>query len=123
MAHSSIVLILVISFIYKTLAQPSLASPALAPYQSPPSPVLQSPILAPTAAPVRKVPSIITILQRPGYFTALIRLLKTTGMGDQIDSQIKHSNGLTFFAPTDTAFSKLKAGLLNSFSNEQQVQL
>lgn len=45
-------------------------------------------------------------------------------MGNQINSQISNSNSeLTFFAPTDNAFSSLKTGTLNSLSDQQKVML
>ena len=45
-------------------------------------------------------------------------------MADQINTQLNNSNqGLTVFAPTDNAFSTLKAGTLNSLTDQQKVQL
>jgi hypothetical protein len=42
----------------------------------------------------------------------------------QIQSQLNNSfNGLTVFAPTDSAFQALKAGTLNSLSPQDQVNL
>ncbi|XP_057953709.1 fasciclin-like arabinogalactan protein 12 [Malania oleifera] len=80
---------------------------------------------SPAAAPVPPGPTNITkILEKAGQFTVLIRLLRSTQMEDQINTQINNSNqGLTLLAPTDAAFSGLKAGTLNSISDEQKVQL
>lgn len=45
-------------------------------------------------------------------------------MEDQINTQLNNSNqGLTIFAPPDNAFSSLKAGTLNSLTDQQKVQL
>lgn len=81
----------------------------------------QAPALSPgPAAP----PDIYKILTKAGQFTVLIRLLRSTQVGNQINSQISNSNSeLTFFAPTDNAFSSLKTGTLNSLSDQQKVML
>ncbi|KAM3399082.1 fasciclin-like arabinogalactan protein 12 [Capsicum galapagoense] len=64
------------------------------------------------------------ILEKAGQFTTLIRLMKVTQVGDQINTQLNNSNqGMTVFAPTDNAFSGLKSGTINSLSAQQQVQL
>lgn len=82
----------------------------------------QSPAAQPPAPPG---PTNITkILEKAGQFTVLIRLIKTTQVADQINTQLNNSNqGLTVFAPTDNAFSGLKAGTLNSLTDEQKVEL
>ncbi|PKI51983.1 fasciclin-like arabinogalactan protein 12 [Punica granatum] len=122
-SFSCLAALLLISFAEPLSAQ-SVSAPAQAPYQSPPMPPVQSPPLSPAAAPApSSALTINSILQKYGYFTALLRLLKITGMDNQINSQIKHGSGLTFFAPTDNAFSKLKSGTLNSFNDQQQVEL
>ncbi|KAI4368783.1 hypothetical protein MLD38_017298 [Melastoma candidum] len=79
----------------------------------------------PAAAPAPAGPDNITkILEKAGQFNVLIKLLKTTSVGNQINSQLNDSNnGLTLFAPTDNAFGSLKAGTLNSLSQEQQDEL
>jgi len=67
---------------------------------------------------------IIRILKKAGGFTTLIRLLQTTQVSTQINSQLLNSNGgLTLFAPNDNAFSSLKPGFLNSLSDEQKNKL
>ncbi|XP_059300457.1 fasciclin-like arabinogalactan protein 11 [Lycium ferocissimum] len=77
------------------------------------------------SAPAPSGPTNITkILEKAGQFTTFIRLLRTTQAGDQINTQLNNSNqGMTVFAPTDNAFTTLKAGTLNSLSSQQQVQL
>ncbi|KAK4765745.1 hypothetical protein SAY86_026835 [Trapa natans] len=85
-----------------------------------------SPALAqPAAAPAPSGPDNITkILEKAGQYTVLLKLMKSTAVGDQINTQLNNSNnGLTVFAPTDNAFSGLQPGTLNSLSNEQQVEL
>ncbi|KAL5581230.1 hypothetical protein UlMin_013672 [Ulmus minor] len=80
---------------------------------------------SPAAAPAAPAPlDVYKILTKASQFTVLIRLLKSTKVGDQINSQISNSNSeLTFFAPTDSAFSSLKTGTLNQLSDQQKVQL
>ncbi|CAL5351112.1 unnamed protein product [Camellia sinensis] len=114
---------------------PATQSPAQPPQvpvtQSPPPalapqvPLVQSPPaqLAPGPAPPGP-PNITAILEKAGHFSTYIRLLKAT----QIDSQIykllnDSSQSLTVFAPSDNAFGNLTTGTLNSFSDEQKVQL
>ncbi|KAL2485704.1 Fasciclin-like arabinogalactan protein 11 [Abeliophyllum distichum] len=89
--------------------------------------LLSTKILAQTPAqpPAPPGPTNFTkILEKAGQFTTLIRLMKITQVGDQINTQLNNSNqGLTVFAPTDTAFSNLKTGTLNSLSDQQKVAL
>ena len=76
-------------------------------------------------APAPSGPTNITqILEKAGQYTILMRMMKSTQVADQINTQLNNSNqGLTVFAPTDNAFSSLKAGTLNSLTDEQKVQL
>lgn len=84
----------------------------------------QSPAAAPAPAPSSPPTDIIRILKKAGGFTTLIRLLKTTQVASQINSQLLNSNGgLTFFAPTDNAFASLKSGFLNSLNDQQKNEL
>ncbi|KAG1346795.1 Fasciclin-like arabinogalactan protein 6 [Cocos nucifera] len=74
----------------------------------------------PTAAPL----NLTAVLEKGGQYSTLIRLLRTTQVEQQINSQLNNSyNGLTVFAPTDNAFNSLKAGTLNSLSQQEQVAL
>ncbi|KAF2614670.1 hypothetical protein F2Q70_00007760 [Brassica cretica] len=79
----------------------------------------------PAAAPAPPGPTNVTkILEKAGQFTVFIRLLKSTGVANQLYGQLNNSdNGITIFAPSDSSFSSLKAGTLNSLSDEQQVEL
>ncbi|KAE8038873.1 hypothetical protein FH972_011342 [Carpinus fangiana] len=96
----------------KTLGQ----APVQAPAQAPSKP-------ADTPAP-RGTPDVTKILQKAGGFTILLRLLRTTAVADQIKGQLDNSDtGFTLFAPTDSAFSNLKSGTLNSLSNEEKIRL
>ncbi|KAF3975355.1 hypothetical protein ACB098_08G078600 [Castanea mollissima] len=91
------------------------------PAQAPTLPAVASPANAP--APPGP-PDVIKILQKVGGFTILIRLLKSTGVADQLKGQLNDSSiRFTLFAPNDNAFSNLKAGTLNSLSNEEKVRL
>lgn len=83
----------------------------------------QNSVSAPAPAPSGPT-NITKILEKAGQFTTFIRLLRITQAGDQINTQLNNSKqGMTVFAPTDNAFSSLKAGTLNSLSSQQQVQL
>lgn len=74
----------------------------------------------PTPAPL----NLTGILEKGGQYTTLLRLMKTTQVGTQIESQLNNSfNGMTIFAPTDNAFNNLKPGTLNSLSAQEQVAL
>lgn len=75
---------------------------------------------APSVSPL----NLTGILDKNGQFKTFIRFLSSTQIGDQIKNQLKSStDGMTVFAPTDNAFSNLKAGTLNGLSDQQQVQL
>ncbi|CAI9778994.1 unnamed protein product [Fraxinus pennsylvanica] len=97
---------LVFFFLFFIYSTPTLSqSPAPAP--GPPGP-----------------PDIIAILQKARQYTTFIRLLKTTQVADQLNTQLSKSNqGLTIFAPTDAAFTSLKPGTLNSLTDQQKVEL
>ena len=91
------------------------------PAQAPTLPAVASPANAP--APPGP-PDVIKILQKVGGFTILIRLLKSTGVADQLRGQLNDSSiRFTLFAPNDNSFSNLKAGTLNSLNNEEKVRL
>ncbi|KAK7851636.1 fasciclin-like arabinogalactan protein 12 [Quercus suber] len=79
----------------------------------------------PAQAPAPPGPTNVTkILEKAGQFTVLIRLLKSTKVADQINQQLNDTNnGLTVLAPSDSAFSNLKSGTLNSLTDEQKVEL
>nr|UKD60025.1 fasciclin-like arabinogalactan protein 1 [Centaurium erythraea] len=79
----------------------------------------------PAASPGPSGPTNITkILEKAGQFNTFIRLMKLTQVATQIDGQLNNSNsGLTVFAPTDSAFSALQAGTLNSLTDQQKVAL
>jgi|UniRef100_A0A2N9HPQ9 uncharacterized surface protein with fasciclin (FAS1) repeats len=69
-------------------------------------------------------PDVTKILQKVGGFAILVRLLKSTGVADQLKGQLNDSNiRFTLFAPNDNAFSNLKAGTLNSLNNDKKVRL
>ncbi|XP_057739382.1 fasciclin-like arabinogalactan protein 11 [Arachis stenosperma] len=117
-----------------TLAQLSPTQPA----PSPPTTTAPSPgfstvplvPVSPSGAPIAAAPKaptidIIQILKKAKRFSVLIRLLETTQLINQLNSQLvtSGSGGLTLFAPEDTAFSKLKPGFLNSLSDRKKVEL
>ncbi|KAM5547889.1 fasciclin-like arabinogalactan protein 13 [Rosa sericea] len=78
---------------------------------------------APAPAPPGKL-NFTGILDKAGQYTTFLRLLTQTQVATQIQSQLNSSTeGLTVLAPTDNAFTNLKAGTLNDLSSQQQVQL
>ncbi|KAK4607008.1 hypothetical protein RGQ29_001000 [Quercus rubra] len=104
--------------------------PANAPVQPATPPVVQpakapAPVQSAKVPPTKKgVPDVTKILGKAGGFSVFIRLLKSTGVSDQLYGQLNNSkNGFTIFAPTDAAFSSLKAGTINSLSDLQKTQL
>ncbi|GMN24691.1 hypothetical protein TIFTF001_000664 [Ficus carica] len=118
------------------------AEPPVATKAEPPATKAETPAKAPTSShPVVEPPSEVPLVQAPphkalagptdvskilekaGSFSVFIRLLKSTSVSIQIENQLNVSNTLTIFAPTNGAFSTLKAGTLNTLSTEQKVQL
>ncbi|KAK9999028.1 hypothetical protein SO802_018631 [Lithocarpus litseifolius] len=104
--------------------------PANAPVQPATPPVVQpakapAPVQSAKVPPIKKgVPDVTKILGKAGGFSVFIRLLKSTGVSDQLYGQLNNSNnGFTIFAPTDAAFSSLKPGTINSLSDLQKTQL
>ncbi|XAR69065.1 hypothetical protein NMG60_11000523 [Bertholletia excelsa] len=66
----------------------------------------------------------MAILEKAGHFSTFIRLLKSSQQEARITEEInKTSQGLTILAPSDKAFGNLKLGTLNSFNDNQKVQL
>ncbi|KAK7318847.1 hypothetical protein RJT34_03554 [Clitoria ternatea] len=115
---------------------PSPPSPAVAsPPATAPAPGFNTVPLVPVTpsgapTPTRTIPKgptidVVDILRKAKRFSVLIRLLKTTQLINQLNSQLitSGSGGLTLFAPEDSAFSKLKAGFLNSLTDRQKVEL
>ncbi|CAJ1979327.1 unnamed protein product [Sphenostylis stenocarpa] len=85
-----------------------------------------SPNGAPTpATPKAPTFDIAQVLSKAKRFSVLIRLLKTTQLINQLNSQLmtSGSGGLTILSPPDRAFSKLKGGFLNSLNDRQKVEL
>ncbi|XP_058755333.1 fasciclin-like arabinogalactan protein 12 [Vicia villosa] len=130
-------LAILIYLLCSTTTTLSQLSPANAPIQ----PTLPAPT-QPAAAPKPLVPSlpdspsdstpdtagtvdIVGILRKAKSFNVLIRLMKTTQLINQLNSQLltTKTGGLTILAPDDSAFSELKAGFLNSLSDGQKLEL
>ncbi|KAJ4767908.1 Fasciclin-like arabinogalactan family protein [Rhynchospora pubera] len=85
-----------------------------------------SPSLAQSVAPGPTAPpnNITAILEAGGQYTTLIRLLTSTRVDVQLNSQLNNSfNGLTCFAPTDNAFNQLPAGTLNKLTEQEQIEV
>ncbi|KAL6620083.1 hypothetical protein ACP70R_035222 [Stipagrostis hirtigluma subsp. patula] len=80
--------------------------------------------LAPAPSPSPPVPNLTSILEKGEQYTTLLRLLRSTGVADQLATQVRNSyDGLTVFAPNDNAFTKLPASALNGLGDQQQVEL
>ncbi|KAE8038876.1 hypothetical protein FH972_011345 [Carpinus fangiana] len=132
----SILLLVLLFHCITTSAQPAAApaKPADAPAQLAANPPVQpakapsQPAKAPAQSgliPVQKGPTDVTkILKKAGGYSVFIRLLKSTGVAEQLHGELNDTSiGFTIFAPTDSAFSDLKAGTLNSLSGLQITQL
>lgn len=138
---SSIALLLVL--VYSLLCSTSTTLAQLSPAAGPTQPAAPTP---PAASPKPLVPSlpgspssdaatpdaeaaptvdIVGILRKAKSFNVLIRLMKTTQLINQLNSQLltTKSGGITMLAPDDSAFSQLKAGFLNSLSDGQKLEL
>jgi len=130
-------LAIIVSLLFSTTTTLSQLSPATAPIQ----PTLPAPT-TPAAAPKPLVPSlpespsdstpdtagtvdIVGILRKAKAYNVFIRLMKTTQLINQLNSQLlaTKTGGLTILAPDDSAFSGLKAGFLNSLSDGQKLEL
>jgi len=130
-------LALLVSLLYSTTTSFSQLSPANAPI--PPTLPAHT---TPAAAPKPLVPSlpespsdstpdtagtvdIVGILRKAKAYNVFIRLMKTTQLINQLNSQLlaTKTGGLTILAPDDSAFSGLKAGFLNSLSDGQKLEL
>ncbi|CAL5058549.1 unnamed protein product [Urochloa decumbens] len=80
-------------------------------------------VAAPAPSPPGKL-NLTSILESGGQYSTLLRLLQTTKIAEQLANQLENSyDGLTFFAPNDAAFTKLKPGALNGLSDQQKIQL
>ncbi|KAJ6424188.1 hypothetical protein OIU84_025047 [Salix udensis] len=80
---------------------------------------------SPAPAPAPPGPTnVIKILKKAGHFKTFIRLLKSTQLDSNLNSQLGNTNnGLTIFAPSDTAFSVLKTGTLRSLTDQEKLEL
>ncbi|CAL1403422.1 unnamed protein product [Linum trigynum] len=100
--------------------------------QSPASSPAQSATAAPPAStpaatqlPAPAGPTNVTkILEKAGHFNTFIHLLRSTQEDSHLLTLLNNSNnGATIFAPSDSAFSSLKSGTLNSLSDEAKSEL
>ncbi|CAK7324955.1 unnamed protein product [Dovyalis caffra] len=110
-------------FLHYTIA--FAQSPAAAPAQAPAVVGAQPPAATPTqvAAP-HGITNVTKILEKAAHFTIFIRLLRSTQEENHLFSALNDSSsGLTIFAPTDSAFSELKSGILNTLSDGDKSEL
>ncbi|EEF29778.1 fasciclin-like arabinogalactan protein 12 [Ricinus communis] len=79
----------------------------------------------PAAAPAPPGPTNVTkILEKAGQFTVFIRLMKSTQEDVTLNGQLNNTNnGITIFAPSDSAFQSLKSGTLNSINDQGKAEL
>ncbi|CAK8536261.1 unnamed protein product [Lathyrus sativus] len=115
----------------------SLTLATLSPATSPVQTQTQTPTSSPTKPLIPTLPpndnntpqtsttDIVQILKQANSFNIFIRLMKTTQLINQLNSQLItiKSGGLTILAPEDSAFSELKPGFLNTLSNGQKLEL
>ncbi|KAH8480010.1 hypothetical protein H0E87_030285 [Populus deltoides] len=100
-------------FLHCTFAQSPAAAPAQAPAATPTQ-----------AAAPHDITNVTKILEKDGHFTIFIRLLRSTQEENHLFSALNDSStGLTIFAPTDSAFSELKSGTLNTLSDGDKSEL
>ncbi|KAJ6383360.1 hypothetical protein OIU78_026776 [Salix suchowensis] len=90
-----------------------------------PSPLLTFHLLdRDMAAAPNGITNVTRILEKAGHFTIFIRLLRSTQEENHLFSALNDSSsGLTIFAPTDSAFSELKSGTLNTLSDGDKSEL
>ncbi|KAK1661937.1 hypothetical protein QYE76_050096 [Lolium multiflorum] len=115
--------LLILSVAITASAQgPAAVAPAAPTTPTPAAPATPTPV---APAPAAGTTNITGVLAKAGQFNTFIRLLRSTGVATQIDSQLNSSsgNGLTVFAPTDNAFTSLASGTLNSLSDSQKNAL
>ncbi|XP_047093120.1 fasciclin-like arabinogalactan protein 9 [Lolium rigidum] len=88
-----------------------------------PAALCQKAAPAPEAA-APAAPNVTAVLEKGGQYTKFMRLMKSTQQDTQLNAQANGSDtGFTVFAPTDNAFDSLKAGTLNSLTQQEQVSL
>ncbi|CAK7327425.1 unnamed protein product [Dovyalis caffra] len=97
---------------------------------APPTTPLKAPPTAPSQAPSAQVATspgpvdVVKILQKASHFTVLVRLMQATTEDIELNKELNNTNnGITILAPSDNAFSSLKAGFLNSLSDEDKAEL
>ncbi|CAI0542306.1 unnamed protein product [Linum tenue] len=92
--------------------------------QSPASSPTQSAAAAPPASTPAGPTNVTKILEKAGHFNTFIHLLRSTQEDSHLLTLLNNSNnGATIFAPSDSAFSSLKSGTLNSLSDEAKSEL
>lgn len=97
-------------------------SPASAPVAPPAQPPSHHPSHRPHSSPPPAPTDVMQILLKAGHFITFVRLIKATHVDFQLTSQLNSStDGITIFAPTDTAFTKLKAGALDSLNDREKL--
>ncbi|KAJ1424335.1 FAS1 domain [Sesbania bispinosa] len=127
----SLALLISLLFSTNTLAQLSPASAPVPPAPTPPAAAPKPLVPSLPQSPSDSTPDtpsavdIVGILRKAKSFNVLIRLMKTTQLINQLNSQLltTKSGGITILAPDDSAFSELKAGFLNSLSDGQKLEL
>ncbi|EES18678.1 hypothetical protein BDA96_09G245600 [Sorghum bicolor] len=121
MARLAILLVLLASSSALSAAQKAATTKAPATAKAAPGPAASSSGGgAADAAP----PTDINKALKDEQFSEFKQLLHDTRVDTQINAQLTDSyNGLTIMAPTNTAFDKMKAGVLNGLSPQEQIQM
>ncbi|RDX82580.1 Fasciclin-like arabinogalactan protein 11, partial [Mucuna pruriens] len=127
-------LLILLALLISLLHSSTLA--AISPATAPAQPAPTHPAAAPTKPLVPTLPQppsdntrgatdMAGILKQTNSFNTFLRLMKTTQLINQLNSQLItiKSGGLTVLAADDGAFSELKPGFLNSLSDGQKLEL
>lgn len=121
MARLAIILVVVLLAVASSplLSAAQKAAPK-APAKAAPGPASSSGAGAADAAP----PTDVNKALKDDQFSEFKQLLHDTRVDTQINAQLTDSyNGLTIVAPTNAAFDKMKAGVLNGLSPQEQIQM
>ncbi|CAI0542328.1 unnamed protein product [Linum tenue] len=117
---TQIIISISLAFLLLNIPKTLSLSPAAAPAKPPPSSPAPAAQVAVTPGPL----DVAKILDKAGRFTVFLRLLKSTQEDVELYQQLNEThNGATVFAPSDGAFSGLKAGTLNSLSDGDKSEL
>ncbi|XP_057870076.1 fasciclin-like arabinogalactan protein 12 [Cryptomeria japonica] len=94
---------------------------------APVSPLSLSPAPAPAPPPAPHFVNITDVLQQAGQFKTFLSLLKGSQVENQLQTQANNTQqGLSLFAPSDTAFASLRReykAMINKLTDQQKTSL